>query len=74
MSLVVVESISVSEIAFIAFGIIMISGIFVILFFGLNYLKNSPKNSEDYKKCPFCAEDIKKAAIVCRYCKRDLVK
>ena len=28
--------------------------------------------SSDIKQCPFCAEDIKKAAIVCKHCGRDL--
>jgi hypothetical protein len=24
------------------------------------------------KRCPFCAEDIRAAAIICRFCNRDL--
>jgi hypothetical protein len=27
---------------------------------------------KDYRRCPFCAEQVKSAAIVCRYCSRDL--
>lgn len=28
----------------------------------------------DTKKCPFCAEDIKLAAIVCKHCGRELAE
>lgn len=33
---------------------------------------NASPRSKDEKLCPFCAESIKAAAVVCRFCQRDL--
>lgn len=32
----------------------------------------TPSTRFDRVPCPFCAEDIKRAAVICRYCQRDL--
>ena len=34
----------------------------------------APEEGGDTKACPFCAETIKRAAVVCRFCGRDLPK
>jgi DNA polymerase III subunit epsilon len=38
----------------------------------LKHIANSGGGNKSMKTCPFCAEEIKEAAIVCKHCKRDL--
>jgi len=41
-----------------------------------NLMEEKSKEEKEIKsslvQCPFCAEDIKKEAIVCKHCNRDL--
>jgi hypothetical protein len=48
------------------------SVIFVIVASFISENLNRSNKSEITKKCPFCANDIKKEAIICQYCGKDV--
>ena len=39
-----------------------------------NKVRNFQGTSNDTKECPYCAEIIKKKAIICRFCNREIVQ
>jgi hypothetical protein len=58
--------------ALILSGLVAIAG---LGFVGFGSAKKGASASEDEqsnKTCPFCAEQIKSAAVVCRFCNREL--
>jgi len=68
--------------SFIALSIFS-SIIGILIFFGILNIKKNGISTWDYlngkqniylKKCPFCANDIKKEAILCQFCNRDMPK
>jgi hypothetical protein len=50
----------------------MLGGVFISIASSDKRLSTADLSTAKFKKCPFCAELIKKEALVCRYCGRDV--
>lgn len=61
----------ISGVVLLSTGSIFCGAIFLIVGGLLLYrTKNLEKN---YKKCPFCANSVKREALVCQYCGKDIL-
>jgi hypothetical protein len=57
-----------------AIATFLLSPLLIIIILVLSKKEGSPENlaTRGSKKCPFCAEEIKAEAVVCKHCGKDL--
>ena len=50
----------------------LVVGAIAFIIWWVNRSRKTDSSGPTMKKCPYCAEEIRAEAVVCRYCHRDL--